>query len=309
METDQALDDWNSPGKRAYKVLGRYRSARRAHDAGLAVLAAGRPYWVYPENQEFVLVVSAREAEWLASEVAILAAGNHSRPSDGPQGPPLKPVSRMPAIAVVVFPALIFIWQSTTSKLTESGLNSSVSVLEQGEWWRLFTAVTLHGDLGHLLGNSIALPIFGYLGSRYLGSGLAWLTILLLAALANFTNVLLAGEEEFRSLGASTAVFAALGLLAGVPTGWYLRSRKPVCRREWGVPLVGGCILFFWLGGGDYPTDIGGHLWAFLFGILAAIPLAYFLVGQRLGSRWQNFILAFTGMVLGGSWFLAFTGF
>lgn len=305
METNPELDDWNIPGKPTHKVLGRYRSARRAHDAGLAVLAAGRPYWVFPENQEFALVVPTRDAEWLAREVEALAVGHASRSSGGAPGPPLKPANRTSAVAVVVVLGLIFTAQSTSGSLTESGVNSSVSVLGNGEWWRLFTAITLHGDFGHLLGNSMALPVFGYLCSRYLGSGLAWLTILLLAGLANLTNVLLAGEEEFRSLGASTAVFAALGLLTGVPAGWYLRSRKPVRRTEWAVPFVGGCILFFWLGGGNYPTDIAGHLWAFTYGLIAALPLAYLLIGQRISRTAQRLLLAAAGLLVAGCWSLA----
>ena len=73
--------------------------------------------------------------------------------------------------------------------------------------------------------------------------------------------------KRFFSLGASTAAFAALGLLTGFPIGTYLRSQEPMTTRDWLIPFFGGCVLFAWLGGGDFPTDVAGHLWSFIYGL------------------------------------------
>lgn len=279
--------------------IGTYPTARKAHDAGLAVLAAGRPYWVYPTEHgeahpepaaRFTLWVPTADADWLRQEVSFLGQRN----ADWPPGPlklPLKPAQLGPSLGVAALLIALFIAQGQIPGLTERGLVSSEAIREHGELWRVITAVTLHGDLAHLVGNLATLPVLGFFCSRYLGAGVAWLALLLLAALANLTNALLGEAYDFRSLGASTAGFAALGLLAGVPAGWYLRLRKPLSPQEWIVPLIGGIALFIWLGGGGSPdgrTDIAGHLWAFLYGILAAIPLAAGFLGPHNHPRLQR---------------------
>ena len=87
-------------------------------------------------------------------------------------------------------------------------------LLRDGEWWRAITALTLHGDLKHILGNMIFGAFFGILAGGLIGPGIAWLSILAAAALANTLNVFLL-DESHRAIGASTAVFAALGLVSG----------------------------------------------------------------------------------------------
>ena len=75
-----------------------------------------------------------------------------------------------------------------------------------GEWWRTVTALTLHGDLGHIIGNSAFGAVFGLFAGRFMGSGLAWLLILLGGALGNLVAAALR-PAEFMSLGASTATY------------------------------------------------------------------------------------------------------
>ena len=81
-----------------------------------------------------------------------------------------------------------------------------------GEWWRAVTALTLHIELDHLGGNLAFGAFFGYFIGRYLGAGVGWLAVLLAAAGANVLNAWVQSPAH-RSIGASTAVFAALGLL------------------------------------------------------------------------------------------------
>ena len=38
----------------ALAIVGSYRTSRMAHESGLAVLAAGYHYWVYPENGRYI---------------------------------------------------------------------------------------------------------------------------------------------------------------------------------------------------------------------------------------------------------------
>ena len=57
-----------------------------------------------------------------------------------------------------------------------------------GEWWRAVTALTLHGDAAHVTGNVVFGSFFGYLAGQYLGSGVAWLAIVWMAAAGNVAN-------------------------------------------------------------------------------------------------------------------------
>jgi hypothetical protein len=82
--------------------------------------------------------------------------------------------------------------------------------------------------------------------AQLLGSGLAWLAILLAGALGNALNALVQSPKH-TAIGASTAIFGALGILSG----YMRRSRVVPWRgglRRW-APLAGGVMLlvFSWL--------------------------------------------------------------
>lgn len=153
-------------------------------------------------------------------------------------------------------------------------------LVRAGEWWRLFTALTLHGGVGHLLGNIGFGALFGGLAGRLVGSGVAWACIVLAAGAGNALNTLLL-ESAHRSIGASTAVFAALGLLAG-----FVWRGRLMAQDRWPYrlgPVIGGIALLAYTGTGDAQTDIGAHLAGFLCGFAAGIALT--LAARHLGSR------------------------
>src|SRR5581483_148843 len=80
-----------------------------------------------------------------------------------------------------------------------------------GEWWRAWTALTLHLDPAHLAANMCAGVWFGSRAGRLPGTGVAWLPIVTPAAPANLLEALLSAPRA-RSVGASTAVFSARGM-------------------------------------------------------------------------------------------------
>jgi membrane associated rhomboid family serine protease len=189
--------------------------------------------------------------------------------------------NRRPALAPVVWPnhphaiygvigyALVLI-AVTFAVLTGAGDHNwkSAGVLDagflaRGEWWRVLTALTLHGDVLHLLSNLAFGALFGYPAARLFGPGIAWLLILLGAGLAYGVDALL-HPPQHHLLGASTAVFTALGLVASY--GWrrHLRNWSPWMRRS--APLVAGIALLAFTGTGGENTDILAHLAGFLVG-------------------------------------------
>jgi membrane associated rhomboid family serine protease len=150
--------------------------------------------------------------------------------------------------------------------------------VQGGQWWRAWTALTLHLDGAHLVANLAAGIWFGYLAAQQLGSGLTWFLIVNGAAAANLLEALL-GPGEHRSVGASTAVFTALGLLSAY--SWRLRAATV---RQWAqrlAPLVAGIVLLGWFGVGDAeadataaPTDVVAHVLGFTVGIVLGALMA-----------------------------------
>jgi membrane associated rhomboid family serine protease len=143
----------------------------------------------------------------------------------------------------------------------------SVGDLDAGaarEWWRAVTALTLHLDQEHLLGNVLFGVLAGVAAGRLLGPGVAWASILGAAALANYAEILIAPAAH-RAVGASTAVFAALGLLSGMAWRQRLTERERLWYR-W-APLIAGICLLTLLGAGSEHVDVLGHALGFLFGI------------------------------------------
>lgn len=285
-------------------IIGSFRTARQAHEAGLSVLAYGKAYWVHPSEDRYQLVVQKEFASELKREVEIAALQNRYWPPAS-LDLPVRTISKLPTAFALVTIITIYALQSTDPSWKEAGINSSEAVWELGEWWRIVTAMTLHADLSHLAGNLLGLSLFGYLSCRYLGNGLAWLLIVLSAAAANTASVLTNLGEPYQSLGASTAVFAALGLITGFPIGTFIRSKDPIQQRDWLIPFFGGCILFAWMGGGEFPTDVAAHLWSFLFGLIAATLVGATALHAKLRNVHQTVLLLVTPSLLAAAWLLA----
>jgi membrane associated rhomboid family serine protease len=153
---------------------------------------------------------------------------------------------------------------------SEIGAAAAGSIL-QGEWWRIVTALGLHANLEHLVGNLFFGTIFGLLVAQLLGWGLGWLAILLAGAAGNALNALLHAAGH-TAIGASTALFGALGILAA--HAW--RSQALPWRggvRRW-APLAGGTMLLVLLGTSGERTDVTAHVAGFAAGWVIGLALA-----------------------------------
>ncbi len=149
-------------------------------------------------------------------------------------------------------------------------------LLVEGQWWRAVTALTLHVDTQHLMGNLFFGSVLGFLAAQGLGGGAAWLAILAAGALGNVANALL-HDSRHSAVGASTAVFAALGLLVALAL-YHRRGRAEGAVRRWS-PLVAGVLLLAWTGMGGERTDVLAHVTGLLAGLLVGavcglVPLA-----------------------------------
>lgn len=174
--------------------------------------------------------------------------------------------------------------------------------VQGGQWWRAWTALTLHLDGNHLFANLGAGVWFGYLAARQLGSGTAWLLVVSGAAFANWLEAWF-GPASHRAVGASTAVFTALGLLAAHTWRTRFHIRQNWARR-WG-PLVAGIVLLGWLGTEGEGTDLVAHAAGFAVGCLmgATVALAAVERALRYVPQWLAGLATLASMAL--AWIFA----
>jgi rhomboid protease GluP len=181
----------------------------------------------------------------------------------------------------------------------------SIGDLDAGaarEWWRAVTALTLHLDQEHLLGNVLFGVVAGIAAGRLLGPGLAWASILGAAALANYLEILIAPVTH-RAVGASTAVFATLGLLAGM--AW--RQRLTLRERLWyrWAPLIAGICLLTLLGAGNAHVDVLGHALGFILGIGVGWVYAHLGVANNRDRSLQIIAGVGAALLICTAWLLA----
>jgi rhomboid protease GluP len=155
----------------------------------------------------------------------------------------------------------------------------------RGEWWRPITALTLHADLGHLLANLAFGALFAWPAGRIFGPGVAWLLILLGAGAAYSLDALL-HPPTHALLGASTAVFVALGLTAAY--AWRRRATHRLTAMQRAAPLIAGVALLAFTGVGGERTDVLAHLLGFAVGAVmgAAAPAISWPAPGRSRAQW-----------------------
>jgi len=86
-------------------------------------------------------------------------------------------------------------------------------VVQEGEWWRLFTAMFLHGGMTHLLMNMFSLYIIGRGAEMYFEKN-AYISIYLFSGLIGGLVSLFVHPGSV-GVGASGAIFGVFGALAG----------------------------------------------------------------------------------------------
>ena len=170
-----------------------------------------------------------------------------------------------------------------------------------GETYRCVTALCLHADAGHLLSNVVGLFIFGTAVATSAGAGVGWLSVLIAGSAGNLINAWWYRTGHI-SIGASTAVFAAVGWLACVKG---IRSlAEPQQRKRALLSLAGGLALLGMLGASPH-TDLMAHFFGFAagcvmgagYGLLFRTPLSpaiqwfstFAAMGLIGGSFWQGY--------------------
>jgi rhomboid protease GluP len=172
----------------------------------------------------------------------------------------------------------------------------------RSEWWRAVTAVTLHLDQLHLISNLLAGLVVGAAASQLVGPGVAWFSALTAAAIGNYLEMQIAPATH-QAVGASSAVFAALGLVTGLAWSYRFSLRE----RRWyrWAPLIIGASLLTLFGAGGERVDVLGHLLGFSFGTVAGWLLAVVGIPRSRAARTQWLFGGAAALAIVGAWLLA----
>jgi rhomboid protease GluP len=259
-----------------FTTVFRARRRRDCEERQLVLTAVGLEAQVVLGEGEFLLQVAVADDGFALRHLLQYEAENRA-PPPAPPPPHLYPYAWVGCAAyALVLLGVAWLLSNGVVRLDAFELGElDAARVQAGQWWRAWTALTLHLDGPHLAANLLAGTWFGYLAARQLGVGTAWLLTVTGAALANLLEGLWAAPDH-RSVGASTAVFTALGMMAAY--SWRERFALPQrWVRRWG-PLIAGVILLGWTGSAGEQTDLTAHLLGFavgaLLGVTAALPRA-----------------------------------
>ena len=163
----------------------------------------------------------------------------------------------------------------------------------QGRILRLFTALFLHADWAHLLGNLVFLLIFGLSAERAMGPWRLLALFLLGGAVANLAAAVAIGTPDRLIIGASGAVSALIGaylaLFPGaklgmvVPLGLFLqfvRVPAPLLIGVWALLQ----LVFTFIGPAFGAVAWSAHLAGFAFGGVFAL-IAKAGIARRMRRR------------------------
>jgi rhomboid protease GluP len=196
----------------------------------------------------------------------------------------------------------IFYWAESYYGVAETFIKKFGALSERimnGEVYRTVTALALHSDISHLLGNMTGIALFGTAVCGVTRPGVGWLLILLTGVFGNLANAGFQGHGHY-SIGASTAVFGAIGLLSAFQ--FWDKYRRPGYRVKAWLPLAGGLALLGFLGTAGEHTDIMAHLFGLLSGCIIG-SIYSLLLHRPLPDKHQRIAWCITIGILVLAWF------
>jgi membrane associated rhomboid family serine protease len=256
-------------------VIGPIHEARVLREWALVLSSMGIAHAVRDAPPGWVILVSGDDQARAREAIRLYEAENRNWPPKRQRE--LLPYARSLAAPLVMLLLVLFYVvtgpASASSGWFARGTASSQRILH-GEIWRTVTALTLHADTLHVLGNALTGSIFLSAVNRRLGDGRGPLLVIVAGALGNGLNALWHRGGHL-SIGASTAVFAAVGILVATqlsadhragPRSWFERA----------APIVGGLALLGMLGASPH-SDLHAHLFGLIAGLAVGLAATLFV--------------------------------
>lgn len=279
-------------------------TGREFKEIELLLLARSIPFAVQVENQNRLFYIPLSYESFARAEL-------HSYLEENQGWPPKEVLGSSPGFhfsplhIAVLLGLVLFHWQVTRVDSDpfwfQTGRFVATDVMK-GEWWRLFTALTLHVDDAHLLSNLAGLAVFVGVVSYFAGPGLSWLLVCLAAGLGNLLNAFFSQTAQ-PSIGASTAVFAAIGLISifGIRTYYLHRQLKQRVL----ISFMAGFGIFAMLGTNPQ-TDVSAHWFGFISGaLIGLIILPVLKTGIVRHRALQLFALLCFCLLIVGAWYFS----
>lgn len=276
-------------------------SRRQADEWAVVLAAADIEHWMRQRLDGWALIVSAADA---ARALATLDAYDLENARDA-RAAPVVPSRPLTIVGVVVALLLLGFFAITGPRAGRSAWfehgSADAGRMLAGEWWRAVTALTLHADAPHVLGNAVAGALLLTVTCSHLGPGIGLWLPLLAGAGGNVLTAAAHGADHV-SVGASTAIFGAVGILA------VLRIVSPGrmgmgARRSW-VVVAASLALLALLGTGP-DTDLLAHLFGLVVGAGLG-PIAALTLRWMPAAPVQWLLVIAAGAAVAGAWRLAF---
>jgi len=178
---------------------------------------------------------------------------------------------------------------------------SSAFHILHGELYRSVTSLMLHADSVHLMGNIAGIAIFGTAVCTIMGWGMGWFMVLVTGMVGNLMNALLY-ESGHISVGASTSIFGAIGILSAHQ--FFKKFNRSGQKMKAFLPLACGLALLGILGSGAN-SDVMAHLFGFSAGIVLGTLYSLFVKHQIIKEFQAGFLLL-TVCLLALAWIKAF---
>ena len=215
----------------------------------------------------------------LPQDADLETVSTHNMESD----PPLPPITRQGKAAAAgaclllctIHAATVY-YENHHQVVLDHGASALGILL--GEYGRSITALMLHADFSHLAGNVLGLMVLGSVICSLMGPGRGLFLILFSGAAGNLLNAFMYRRVHL-SIGASTAVMGAVGILAA----WQIRKKVRITLKpSHGIdikpsalyPLGAGAALVGMFSGGEH-TDVSAHVFGFLAGLGGGILFFY----------------------------------
>ena len=274
----------------------------RADEWAMVLAASYIPHRLRHRGDGWALIVDARDVEAARGALDAFDRENVVNTTDVSVDA-VAPVRGAAAVGIAVGLLLIGFFAATGTRASRSVWfergGAAAERIVAGEWWRTVTALTLHADAPHVVGNAAASVLLVGAVSHELGPGVGLWLILLAGAGGNALTAVAYGTHH-NSVGASTAMFGAIGILAA--TRVVSSRRRPAARKPWMV--VAASLALLALLGTSPDADLLAHLFGLLLGGALGLGAAAALARPlRSPTQWALAVAVLAWIV--GAWLRA----
>src|SRR5215472_9923091 len=188
-------------------------SPRLAQEWATVLAAASIRHRVETASGGWALIVAGHDGARAGGALDAYDEEERPQPSVAPAPPDRSAIGLGVAVAFLLLGFFLVTGPRDMESAWFARGSASAERILAGEVWRTVTALTLHSDLAHVLGNALACVVLIPPVVQALGPGTGLWALLLAGAIGNGLTVLVHGAPH-DSVGASTLVFAAIGVLA-----------------------------------------------------------------------------------------------